>query len=61
MNAPFDVTKTMAADAASTETPLVIANVSRRKFLQGASALGGLVLAVGLPASVRAAGPSKNK
>ena len=34
-------------------TPLVIANVSRRKFLQGATALGGLVLAVGY-ADVRA-------
>ena len=49
MNAPFDLTKAMAMDAASPESPLVIANVSRRKFLQGASALGGLVLAVGLP------------
>ena len=37
----------------------MIANVSRRKFLQGASALGGLVLAVGLPASLRAADPPK--
>ena len=26
---------------------LVVANVSRRRFLQGMSALGGLVLAVG--------------
>ncbi len=36
----------------------MIANVSRRNFLQ-ASALGGLVLAVGFPASVRAADPPK--
>ncbi len=57
MNAPFDLTKAM--DAASPETPLVIANVSRRKFLQGASALGGLVLVVGFPASVHAADPPK--
>jgi isoquinoline 1-oxidoreductase subunit beta len=59
MNATFDSTRMIAADAASTETPLMIANVSRRKFLQGASALGGLVLAVGLPASLRAEGPPK--
>src|SRR6266581_3857820 len=59
MNAPFDLTKAIAVGATSPEIPLVIANVSRRKFLQGASALGGLVLAVGLPASVRAADPPK--
>jgi isoquinoline 1-oxidoreductase subunit beta len=59
MNAPFDLTKAIAMDPASAETPLVIANVSRRKFLQGASALGGLVLAVGFPASLRAADPPK--
>ena len=59
MNAPFDLTNTITADAASPETPFLIANVSRRKFLQGASALGGLVLAVGLPASLRAEGPPK--
>jgi isoquinoline 1-oxidoreductase beta subunit len=58
MNAPFHLTRMMAADTTSTDTPLVIANVSRRKFLQ-ASALGGLVLAVGLPASLRAEGPPK--
>ena len=59
MNTPFDFTKATALDAASTETSLVIANVSRRKFLQGTSALSGLVLAVGLPAFVRAADPPK--
>jgi isoquinoline 1-oxidoreductase subunit beta len=59
MNAPFDLTKAVAMDAASPEMPLVIANISRRKFLQGASALGGLVLAVGFPASSRAADPPK--
>jgi len=32
---------------ASPASPLVIANVSRRKFLKGATALVGLVLAVG--------------
>src|ERR1700676_5157505 len=59
MNAPFDLTKAVATDAASPETPLVIANISRRKFLQGASALGGLVVAVGFPTSLRAADPPK--
>ena len=53
MNAPFDMSKAMAMDGESPATPLVIANVSRRKFLQGASALGGLVLAVGC-AEIRA-------
>jgi isoquinoline 1-oxidoreductase subunit beta len=38
---------------------LVIANVSRRRFLQGLSALGGLVLAVGYPRTLRAADPPK--
>jgi isoquinoline 1-oxidoreductase beta subunit len=59
MNARFDLTKAVVMDAASPETPLVIANISRRTFLQGASALGGLVLAVGFPASLRAADPPK--
>ncbi len=59
MNAPFDLTKVVTLDTASPETPLVIANVSRRRFLQGASALGGLVLAVGYPAALRAADPPK--
>jgi hypothetical protein len=49
MNATFDSTGMLVADSTPTETPLMIANVSRRKFLQGASVLGGLVLAVGLP------------
>ncbi len=57
MNAPFDLSKQWhGRDIAA--APLVIANVSRRKFLQGTSALGGLVLAVGLPA-VHAADPPK--
>jgi isoquinoline 1-oxidoreductase beta subunit len=49
----------MAMDTKSPETPLMIANVSRRKFLQGASALGGLVLAVGYPGALRAEDPPK--
>src|SRR6266404_4135658 len=54
MNATFDLSSATAIHATSTETPLVIANVSRRKFLQGASALGGLVLAVGYAGASRA-------
>jgi isoquinoline 1-oxidoreductase subunit beta len=38
--------------------PLVVANVSRRRFLQGIS-LGGLVLAVGYPSAARAADAKK--
>ena len=59
MNAPFDLSKAMAMDATSPETPLMIANLSRRKFLQSASALGGLVLAVGYPRALRAEDPPK--
>ncbi len=46
-------------NAPSPESPLVIANVSRRTFLQGASALGGLVLAIGYPDALRAEDPPK--
>jgi isoquinoline 1-oxidoreductase beta subunit len=38
---------------------LEIANVSRRTFLQGASALGGLVLSLGYSAALRAEDPPK--
>ena len=38
---------------------IVVANVSRRRFLQGMSALGGLVLAVGYPSAARGAGAPK--
>ncbi len=38
---------------------LAMANVSRREFLQGASALGGLVLALGYSAALRAEDPPK--
>jgi isoquinoline 1-oxidoreductase beta subunit len=44
---------------ATVERPMVIANVSRRRFLQGVSALGGLVLAAGFPSALRAADPPK--
>jgi isoquinoline 1-oxidoreductase beta subunit len=54
---------------AATDRPIVIANVSggsvngagvsRRQFLQGVSAMGGLVLAAGFPSAARAADPPK--
>jgi len=59
MNTPFHSSKAMAADAAAPETPLLITNISRREFLQGATALGGLVLAVGYPGDLRAEDPPK--
>jgi isoquinoline 1-oxidoreductase subunit beta len=58
MNAPFDLISN-TTDHASLDRPPVLVNVSRRRFLQGVSALGGLVLAVGFPAVVRAADPPK--
>ena len=58
MNPPLE-TRDLGTDVASRDAPLVIANVSRRTFLQGVSALGGLVLAVGFPSTVRAADPPK--
>ena len=50
-------TQGMTMDVTSPPKPLLIANVSRRNFLQGASTLGGLVLAVGYPDAVRADTP----
>src|SRR5262245_36596094 len=41
------------------DQPVVLANVSRRRFLQGVSALGGFVLAAGFPTPLRAADPPK--
>ena len=59
MNAPLNLTKSLSDRPASSATQLVITNVSRRTFLQGASALGGLVLAVGYPGALRAEDPPK--
>jgi hypothetical protein len=42
-----------------TANRLVLANPSRRRFLQGVSTLGGLVLAAGYPSTLRAADPPK--
>jgi isoquinoline 1-oxidoreductase beta subunit len=58
MNAPLESAPN-TTDNASLGRPLVLANVSRRRFLQEASALGGLVLAVGFQEAVRAADPPK--
>ncbi|MGH7324675.1 MAG: molybdopterin cofactor-binding domain-containing protein [Candidatus Rokuibacteriota bacterium] len=58
MNTPLDPTTSATSDAPS-DSPLLLANVSRRGFLTGVSALGGLVLVVGFPAALRAADPPK--
>jgi isoquinoline 1-oxidoreductase subunit beta len=49
----------LAAGATPATPHLVLENVSRRGFLTGVSALGGLVLAVGIPTALRAADPPK--
>jgi isoquinoline 1-oxidoreductase subunit beta len=53
MKAPLD-SITSAPGTAPFDSPLQFANVSRRSFLAGMSALSGLVLAVGFPAALRA-------
>jgi isoquinoline 1-oxidoreductase beta subunit len=58
MTAPHD-SMTSAPGDVSSDSPLVLANVSRRGFLIGASAFGGLVLALGFPTALRAADPPK--
>ncbi len=58
MSAPVDRIPSAGNDA-SFDKPLVVANVSRRRFLQGVSALGGLVLVVGYPSAARAAEAKK--
>ncbi len=55
MSAPMSA----AARGASVDGSLMIANVSRRQFLQGVTALGGLVLAVGYPSAAHAEDPPK--
>ncbi len=54
MNAPRDLTRARAGMVQLDEN-LVIANVSRRRFLQRMSALSGLVLAAGFSTVLRAA------
>ena len=45
--------------AGATDRPLVLANLSRRGFLQGMTAAGGFVLAAGFTEAARAADPPK--
>ena len=63
MNAPRLPIPGMAGEVSLDRTaslaPVVIANVSRRRFLQGVSTLGAFVLAAGFPSAVRAADPPK--
>jgi isoquinoline 1-oxidoreductase subunit beta len=60
MSPPFDPNERWSGDSiASSEHPVVLANVSRRRFVQGLSALGGLVVAAGFPAAAHAAGARK--
>ncbi|HYS92183.1 MAG TPA: molybdopterin cofactor-binding domain-containing protein, partial [Candidatus Acidoferrales bacterium] len=58
MSAPRLPIPGLAGDV-SQDRPVVLANVSRRRFLQGVTALGGLVLAAGFPSLARAADPPK--
>ena len=58
MSASHDST-TSAPSHVRSDSSLLLANVSRRGFLAGVSAVGGLVLAVGFPAALRAADPPK--
>jgi isoquinoline 1-oxidoreductase beta subunit len=51
--------ETTAPVDSSPDRSLVLANVSRRGFLAGVSALGGFVLAAGFPSALRAADPPK--
>jgi isoquinoline 1-oxidoreductase beta subunit len=53
MSAPLD-SQVSAPSGALSDGSVMLANVSRRGFLAGMSALGGLVLAVGFPGALRA-------
>jgi isoquinoline 1-oxidoreductase beta subunit len=59
MNAPLDTIITGRDTVTATQDELVIANVSRRRFIKGVSALGGLTLAAGFPMVARAEDPPK--
>jgi isoquinoline 1-oxidoreductase beta subunit len=58
MNAPIERMQRASDDPSFDET-LVLANISRRRFIRDVSALGGLVLAAGFPAAVRGADAPK--
>src|SRR5215471_18437524 len=57
MSPPLDFERAPEPGAGIGDTSIIV-NVSRRRFLK-ASALSGLVLAVGMPAALRAADPPK--
>jgi isoquinoline 1-oxidoreductase beta subunit len=58
MSTPLN-SMTSAPSDAPPDSPLLLVNVSRRGFLTGMSALGGLVLVAGFPAVLRAQDPPK--
>ncbi len=58
MNTTRDLMPGTASEV-SFDRPVVLANISRRRFLQGVSALGGLVLAAGLPVAAARRRPSQ--
>ena len=58
MSPPLD-SKPVRTPGDATSDSLVIANVSRRRFLHRSAAMSGFVLAVGLPATLRAADAPK--
>ena len=58
MNTTRDPMRGTVCEVSFERSPVIV-NISRRRFLQGVSALGGLVLAAGFPSSVRAADPPK--
>ena len=59
MNAPLDIVAVDGKVRRESSDAFVIANVSRRRFVQGVSAFGALTLAVGLPSLARAEDPPK--
>ena len=58
MSAPRLPIPGLAGDV-SQDRPVMLANISRRRFLEGVTTLGGLVLAAGFPSLARAADPPK--
>ena len=59
MNAPFKLAEVTRFETMAAGESLLLANVSRRRFMKGATALGGFVLAVGFPIAARAEDPPK--
>jgi isoquinoline 1-oxidoreductase beta subunit len=59
MSPPLDIIASHREAIPVSSDGFVIANISRRRFIQGVSALGGFALAVGLPTLARAEDPPK--